>query len=124
MVQPEVHAPDGTKRLLDDLVPMEWLYITAGMEEQRWMEGLEDTWRRLEGRRLIILPGDGEGPLGVLSGFAKEIQLFRETDGRFSCWCEITGLNTFLVRPDRYVFAGIRDQTDLLAKVRWIRERL
>ena len=27
MVQPEVYAPDGSKRLLDDIVPMEWVYM-------------------------------------------------------------------------------------------------
>ena len=61
MVQPEVYAPDGTKRLLDDLVPMEWLYVTAGMEAQAWMDGLEDVWRKIDGRRIVILPGDGGG---------------------------------------------------------------
>ena len=51
MIQPEVYAPDGSKRLLDDIVPMEWLYITAGLEEQRWMEGVEDVWQAIGGRR-------------------------------------------------------------------------
>lgn len=60
MPQPEVYAPDGTKRLLDDLVPMEWLYVTAGYEAQGWMEGMEDLWERIGGRRIVILPGNWE----------------------------------------------------------------
>ena len=124
MIQPEVYAPDGSKRLLDDLVPMEWLYVTAGMEEQGWMEGLEDLWRSIGGRRIVILPEEGMVPSGASSGSTTGIEGIRETDGRFAHWCDSIGLNTFVVRPDRNVYAGVLGQADLAAKVRWLGERL
>ena len=144
MIQPEVYAPDGSKRLLDDIVPMEWLYITAGLEEQAWMEGVEDVWQAISGRRLVILPSDGAAPSPIPSsgrsgaknnipfggsgtasgticnetscapiGLRGEVQVFRETDGRFARWCNRTGLSAVLIRPDRYVYAGIRDRAEL-----------
>ena len=37
---------------------MEWLYVTAGMEAQEWMVGMEDVWRKIEGRRIIVQADD------------------------------------------------------------------
>ena len=119
MPQPEVYTPDGTKRLLDDLVPMEWLYVTAGFEEQRWMEGLEDAWRRIGGRRIVLLPGEAAAARsGLSSGAPTNIQVFREIDSCFTRWCERTGLSPVLLRPDRYIYAGVNYSADLAAKVK------
>ena len=74
MPQPEVYAPDGSKRLLDDLVPMEWLYVTDSLETQGWIEGLEEVWRKIGGLRIVILPNDGAvlwpGPQSTRAGAA------------------------------------------------------
>ena len=127
MVQPEVYAPDGTKRLLDDFVPMEWLYITAGLEEQRWMDGLEDAWRSIGGCRIVILPSDGALPSKEASDAPSRppssIELFHETDGRFDDWCNRTGFYDLLVRPDRYVYATA-DPANLPATIRRMMKRL
>ncbi|MCY3827589.1 MAG: bifunctional 3-(3-hydroxy-phenyl)propionate/3-hydroxycinnamic acid hydroxylase [Rhodospirillaceae bacterium] len=117
MSQPEVYAPDGTKRLLDDLVPMEWLYVTTGFEAQSWMEGMEHKWRSIGGRRVVILPSNGALPSNEVSdapfNHPPDIQLFHDSDGRFARWCETTGLSAALVRPDRYILASINNSASL-----------
>ena len=122
MVQPEVYAPDGTKRLLDDLVPMEWLYVTAGFEEQGWMEGMEETWRRIGGRRIVILPGGdrtmSEGMRSGPSATPAGVEFLHETGATFARWCSKTGLRAVLVRPDRYIYAAVNDRTDLAARLK------
>ena len=126
MPQPEVYAPDGAKRLLDDLVPMEWLYVTNSLEAQEWMEGLEDVWRRAGGQRIVILPGNGAAPAprsgqtGAPAAFGERpavpsvvfsnVRVFRETDRRYARWCERTDFAAVLVRPDRYIYAGVRSR--------------
>ena len=128
MVQPEVYAPDGTKRLLDDLVPMEWLYVTAGFEEQGWMEGMEETWRRIGGRRIVILPGGdrtkSEGMRSGPSATPAGVEFLHETGATFARWCSKTGLRAVLVRPDRYIYAAVNDRTDLAARMRSLGGRL
>ena len=121
MVQPEVHAPDGTKRLLDDLVPMEWLYVTNSLETQGWMEGLEEVWQGIGGRRLVIMHGDSPLPSSETSGLpaksAAGIDTFQENDDKFAQWCAHAALNAVLVRPDRYVYGTARDSAELAAKI-------
>ena len=144
MPQPEVYAPDGSKRLLDDLVPMEWLYVTAGFEEQGWMDGLENVWRSIGGRRIVILPDDGvgllpslsPGPSGAWSGtpsgessgtpsrLPKDIKVFNETDHRFAHWCNYAGLAAVFIRPDRYVYAGASSPENFATKVTELRLKL
>ena len=127
MPQPEVYAPDGTKRLLDDLVPMEWLYVTTGMEAQEWMEGMEDVWRRIGGRRIVILPNNARLPSNKARAscltFPPDLVL-HETDGRLTRWCNRVGLAAVLVRPDRYIYAGGRERIDLKVSLRILVEKI
>ena len=98
---------------------MEWLYVTAGLEAQEWMEGLEDVWRGLGGKRIVIHSRVGsqsaEPPAGV--------EFFLDASDTFDCWCIQTNLTAVLVRPDRYVYAAIRCSAELVAKVRKLAEK-
>ncbi len=113
MPQPEVYAPDGTKRLLDDLAPMEWLYVTTGFAAQDWMAGMAEAWRVIGGRRIVVLPGTGASPSAAPSPGG--ILGLRETDGRFGSWCERERLAALFVRPDRYIYAAAREENDIAA---------
>jgi len=106
-------------------VPMEWLYVTTGMEEQSWMEGMEDVWRRIGGRRIVILSEEREQPGSVsYVSLPNDIELFRETDGQFGLWGHRSGIDAILVRPDRYVYAGVGNKADHAAKRIPLGERL
>ena len=67
MVQPEVVCPDGAARLLDDHVPMDFLYVTASEAAQDWMAGQADAWAAIGGRRLVIA-AEGASPAGPVAG--------------------------------------------------------
>ena len=144
MPQPEVYAPDGSKRLLDDLVPMEWLYVTAGLEAQEWMEGMEDVWRRIGGRRVAILLGSAERSLSIVStqqrmetsnkhatnasGISSvtlgNILTFRETKYHFMHWCKKNGHSAMLIRPDRYIYAGPRNYKEFRVIIEKLKKNL
>ena len=127
MPQPEVYAPDGSKRLLDDLVPMEWLYVTTGMEAQEWMEGMESFWNGIGGRRIVILPDSAQLPSNEAPDSCSTFPpglVRHETDGRFARWCNRVGLAAVLVRPDRYIYAGGRKRIDLKASLRILAEKI
>lgn len=137
MPQPEVYAPDGSKRLLDDLVPMEWLYVTAGMEAQGWMEWLENEWRSIGGSRVVILPEGTDRLSNIVStqqsmetshkhstnasglslATPGNIQIFRETQNQFTRWCNNSGHSAMLIRPDRYTYAGFRNRREFATKI-------
>ena len=124
MVQPEILRPDGSARLMDDIVPMEFLYMTAGAAAQAWLDGLEDAWRAIAGRRLIIVPGDAGLPTDLPARLPAGVELMRERGDTFARWCRRTGLGAVLVRPDRYVHAGVTGRGDLAARVKRLQRRL
>ena len=105
MPQPEVYAPDGSKRLLDDLVPMEWLYVTTRMEEQEWMEGLEDVWHSIGGRRIVIVPVEPEpmenGRESTSNNFNFGRNKIKSTNGALSTKKLETILDLKVVRSDQ-----------------------
>ena len=130
MPQPEVYAPDGSKRLLDDLVPMEWLYVTTGMEAQEWMEGLEEVWREMGARRIVIqsnavlnvdktsngirlTPIHGQST-SSMQKYPLGIEKIGKLDTRFVHWCEENSIGAFIVRPDRYIFSSTDNRHTLL----------
>ena len=118
MPQPEVYAPDGSRRLLDDLVPMEWLYATSGPEAQEWMAGMEDVWRSIGGQRIVFLPGSAPLKSKESPGPVGGIGIFQETAGHFDRWCNRLRLEAAIVRPDRYVYSAVANRDDLAAKIR------
>lgn len=113
MAQPKILNPEGEARLLDDHVPMEFLFVTKDLEQQSWMEGSDDVWTTIGGRRLVIATGDTPQPART-SGAT---EVLSEVDGTMARWRERTGVSAVLVRPDRYVYAAVTDRADLQAKL-------
>lgn len=109
MVQPEVKVPKGTV-LMDDLTPMEFLFVTEGTEAQGWMQAHAELWHKLHGAGVaFISEGDAvsEGVLGMV-----------ETGNTFSGWAKTHGVRGVLVRPDRYVYSGVTNPNDLAEQLK------
>jgi 3-(3-hydroxy-phenyl)propionate hydroxylase len=106
-VQPRVRAADGSVRRLDDLLKQEFALVAATQEAMSWMsEAFLACWQQLGGERVVIA-GDGE------SSTRDGIATFVETDGVFSNWMRENGVSAVIVRPDRYVFAGVANADEL-----------
>lgn len=108
MVQPRVVAADGTEALMDDLTPPRFLYVTDGLDPQNWLDAENPDWDALGGARVAIADA------GAMEGVA----VLRPTDDCFRSWIAETGAPAALIRPDRYVYATIRDRNDLVQKLR------
>jgi 3-(3-hydroxy-phenyl)propionate hydroxylase len=120
MVQPKVVAPDGEEMLLDDYVPMEFLFVSDRLEPQSWMDGEDGLWNQLGGRRVVILAKDAPEPGPAPAG----IDVLREVGETMSRWCNDNQGLALLVRPDRYVYAAVADQSQLKAKLSQLAETL
>jgi len=113
MIQPSVRCPDAVERLMDDVLPMAFLFVTETAEQQSWMEGREDIWQRLGGHSLVILAQDAiASPQGIA-----RYDTLPETGDRLARWRKETGVTAMLVRPDRYIYASVADRSDLQSKL-------
>ena len=120
MVQPRVLDTDGAAVLLDDLAPMEFLFITDSAKNQRWMDEVADIWSRISGRRMVISTDGPPEPARTEAG----IEYLADVEGSISRWCDRTGASAVIVRPDRYVYAAVASQADLTTKVTDLAEKL
>ena len=73
---------------------------------KRSQRGFPD-WDALGGARVAIADA------GAMEGVA----VLRPTDDCFRSWIAETGAPAALIRPDRYVYATIRDRNDLVQKL-------
>ena len=112
MVQPRVSDGKGREALLDDFAPMQFLYLTDGTEAQGWLKGFEEKFAALGGARIAIV-ADGSLEETGRPTFAT----LRDTGDVFARWKEHTGCSAVLVRPDRYIYSGLENATDLAAKL-------
>ncbi|KQV37000.1 bifunctional 3-(3-hydroxy-phenyl)propionate/3-hydroxycinnamic acid hydroxylase [Rhizobium sp. Root1204] len=103
-VQPTVIDHSGEARLLDDVLPMEFLFVTVGTAQQSWLTGHEEFWSSIGGCRVVITPSEPE-----LASDAHGLIFLREADGLFAGWAAQHGGQAFIVRPDRYVFGAYAD---------------
>ncbi|MFT4115245.1 bifunctional 3-(3-hydroxy-phenyl)propionate/3-hydroxycinnamic acid hydroxylase [Bradyrhizobium sp.] len=115
MVQPEI-VGKGRTRLMDDLCPMAFLYVTTDSAAQAWMEPHAESWRRLGGHRIVI--GSSAEPTveGVLA--------MTEAGDTFAKWAAAGSTEAVIVRPDRYVYASIQNENDLANKLARLNDQL
>ena len=115
MVQPEVADEDRT-RLMDDLTPMAFLYVTDGQEPQAWMSPHAAFWKRLGGERIAFVAPETGGVDGV--------RAMTETGRIFAGWADARSIRAAIVRPDRYVYAAVTDAQDLADKLQRLADQL
>jgi len=107
MIQPTVIVKDSTPKLLDDLIPMEFVIICKGVEPLKWLTKHRKYWNKIQGKIVFI---SNKREIGKLNGtyFA-----FEENGDLFSNWMEKNFIKAVLVRPDRYIFGGANTQDKL-----------
>jgi 3-(3-hydroxy-phenyl)propionate hydroxylase len=115
-VQPRLRFPRGQEKLMDDVIPMSFLYISTGLNQQIWMDPYETFWRKLGGIRIIIMK-DAERKETT----PKDIVITKEVGKIFSDWSSKMSCEAVLVRPDRYVFSTIHNQEDINAAIKKLR---
>ena len=115
-VQPRLRFPRGQEKLMDDVIPMSFLYISTGLNQQTWMDPYEIFWRKLGGIRIIIMK-DAERKETT----PKDIVITKEVGKIFSDWSSKMSCEAVLVRPDRYVFSTIHNQEDINAAIKKLR---
>ena len=99
-VQPRVRTADGRVKRLDDELKPEFAIVAR---TDAAMSGLSEaalsSWQALGGERIVIVAsGEGSSAEGIL--------LVVETERLFADWMSDNGVETVIVRPDRYVFGG------------------
>lgn len=104
MIQPEIEAP-GPRRLMDDFVPMHFLFISDGIQPQSWMKAHEDTWKQLHGVSIAFADPATSQDLGCL--------LLNERGATFADWAKGHQIRGVIVRPDRYIYGAVRNSDDL-----------
>ena len=97
MVQPRI-LHGGEPRLLDDVVPMTFLYVAGDDEAQGWADGSAQPLAAMGIARITIGPGGHE----EVGAFLRD-------------WAVCNGVRAAFVRPDRYVFGGVRSTADFPA---------
>ena len=107
-VQPKIKIQYGEEKLLDDFIPMSFLYLTTGQAAQVWMNEHEDFWAKLEGVRFSISSTAEDQNLS-----SKKIPTFEEVGTIFRDWFSKLSCKGVVVRPDRYVFSTIHNKYDL-----------
>ena len=115
MVQPEVADKDRT-RLMDDLIPMAFLYVTDGQGPQAWMSPHAAFWKRLGGERIAFVTPE----TGAVDG----VRAMTETGRIFAGWADARSVRAAIVRPDRYVYAAVTDAQDLADKLQRLADQL
>lgn len=107
--QPRILTNSGESRLLDDLVPPEFLFLTSDPDALSWLDDCRDAWVEIGGiERAIVADKDAGADPRVL----------REDGSIFADWQSGHGFTSVLVRPDRYVYGTVRDRAGLVRHVR------
>ena len=107
-VQPRLRFSKVREKLMDDVIPMSFLYISIGLNQQIWMDPHEVFWKTLDGVKIIILK-EAERKKEM----PEDIIVTKEVGNIFSDWSSKMSCEAVLVRPDRYVFSTIHNQGDL-----------
>jgi 3-(3-hydroxy-phenyl)propionate hydroxylase len=106
-VQPQVRMAEGEVKRLDDLLRPEFAIVTAMQAAMSGMsEAARSGWRQLGGERVVIAAsGESSSRDGVLTVV--------ETGRLFADWMRDHAVEAVIVRPDRYVFAGVENVAQL-----------
>ena len=106
-VQPRVRNELGKESLLDDLLPMRFLYVTFKQRTQAWFNDYDHFWKKIGGLRVNIQSEKIENKK------YKNFLNLQEIDNFFSTWVSENNISSVIVRPDRYVYGIANDQSDL-----------
>ena len=106
-VQPRVRNELGKESLLDDFLPMRFLYVTFKQKTQVWFNDYDHFWKKIGGLRVNIQSQKIENRQ------YKNILNFQEIDDFFSTWCAKNNISSVIVRPDRYVYGIANNKSDL-----------
>ncbi len=103
--QPRVDGRAVRGALLDDVAGSAFLLLTIGEEPQSWVSSeTEGAWAKLGGVRFAVGEVGGAGPAWTVVA---------ETRTMLRDWMASYGCRALLVRPDKYVFGGCSDPTQL-----------
>ncbi len=115
-VQPMVKNLKSKETLLDDILPMKFLYVTSDFNEQKWMDQFHNEWSKIGGLRVNIKKESHKNNNNI----HRSIINLEETDGFFSKWKTENNVVAVIVRPDRYIFGVINSQNDLENNIKQI----
>ena len=106
-VQPRVRNELGKESLLDDFLPMRFLYVTFKQKTQVWFNDYDHFWKKIGGLRVNIQSEK------IGNKQYKNILNLQEIDDFFSTWCAKNNISSVIVRPDRYVYGIANNKSDL-----------
>ena len=89
------------------------------------MEGLNEMWQSMGGQNLVIMPNNSatasqltrtaeiKAPQRDILRHSIAINILSEIDNKYCMWCNRIRYTATIIRPDRYVYAGIRNRMNL-----------
>jgi 3-(3-hydroxy-phenyl)propionate hydroxylase len=115
-VQPKIRSgPTGARNgevLLDDLLGMNFLIVSAQPEPQTWLTPESRIlWQRLGAERLVI--GSSQHAEVTDRPAEHHVRYLAQADDLFSGWMAQQDCAAVVVRPDRYVFGMASDAAQL-----------
>jgi 3-(3-hydroxy-phenyl)propionate hydroxylase len=113
MPQPKLRGPDGRRHLLDELVGSGFVLIGAGVDPRATLdvEALAQ-WQKLGARYLAVYPFGGRPEGQVARAVPPGLIEAEDPDNAFFDWLNASGAgrgSVAVVRPDKFVFALVRD---------------
>lgn len=109
-LMPQPLIRDGARvRLMDDILPLGFLFVSRSDEQQVWMDDNEAIWADLGGTRIALM-GRNDVKAAVTHAKFKRLYL---ADDVFDDWAETYGIKAIVVRPDRYIHAAIANADEL-----------
>ena len=109
-LMPQPFIRDGMHvRLMDDVLPLSFLFVTRGTAPQGWMDEHEAAWTELGGVRVAFVSAADTTDGCADTQFRRLIL----ADGVFEDWSNKHGAQAVVVRPDRYIHAAIVSAGDL-----------
>jgi 3-(3-hydroxy-phenyl)propionate hydroxylase len=114
--QPRVETAAGKTALLDDILPSEFLVVSATIDPQTALgERQLASLRRIGGVRLVLRSPRDRAP--AEKDTVKDVVTMATTDELFAHWLAETGAIAAVVRPDRYVYGVARTPAELVRLV-------
>jgi 3-(3-hydroxy-phenyl)propionate hydroxylase len=115
MIQPTLIVKNSPPKLLDDLIPMEFVIICNGAEPLTWANKHKNYWDKIKGK-IVVISDRKEIEKLIGRYFA-----FEESGDLYSNWMEKNLIKAVLVRPDRYIFGGANSQDELSYLIKKLR---